>query len=271
MGFQIAMGTPQSIWIPVDQANRSAYETLRIGQLVYSSSDGAVNLGQASGVADTSGKKIPFGVVVGHNRYNPLFDSTYMTEYITAEDPHSTTTDYRMSASLNIPVSDKGGAVKIALITPETVLRGQLFNATYGVAPTVGTVTTGSATGAGFTCAAGLCDFSTPVADLCSVYCRTGGNQGMYRVTTDTSATVKTVGNYFPNDVAAGDTFVSVPLRPWGQSYVQTDTEAMFFDVSANPATNYWIIDVIKLDLRTSGNCHVLFRFNQDHFCAARA
>lgn len=268
MGFQIAMGTPQLLWIPVDNADRSSWETLRIGQLVYAASDGAVNLGQASGASDTSGKKVPFGVVVGTNLYSPLNDTTYKTEYVTAVDPHSNTTDFRMSGSLNIPVGDKIAAVAIALITPETVLRGQLYNATYGVAPTVVTVTTGSTTGAGYT--AGACDF-TPVADLCTTMCRTGANQGIYRVTTDTSTTVRTVGMYFPYDIAIGDTFVSVPLRPLGTSYVQTDAEAMFLDVSASPATNYWAIDVIKLDLKTPGQEHCLFRFNIDHFGKNRA
>jgi hypothetical protein len=269
MGFQIAMGTPQCIWVPVDNANRSTYETLRIGQLVSSTSDGAVNLGQASGAADTSGKQIPFGVVVGTNRYKSLYDTTYKTEYITADDPHGNTTDYRMFASLNAPMGDNVAMVKVALITPETVLRGQIFNAVYGTAPTVTTVTTGSTTGAGYT--AGAHDYATPVADICTTYCRTGGNSGIYRVTTDTSATVKTVGMYFPNDIAIGDTFVSVPQRPWGTSFCQTDAEAMFIDCSVSPATNYWVIEVVKMDLSTSGNCHILFRFGMDHFCKARA
>lgn len=268
MGFQIAMGTPHIIWCPVDQADRSSYETLRIGQLVYAGSDGVINLGQASGTSDTSGKKVPFGVVVGHNRYVPLNDTTYKTEYITAVDPHSTTEDFRMSASLNYPMGDKQAMVKVALIDPTTVIRGQLYNATYGVAPSVQTVTTGSTSGAGYTASA--CDF-TPVADLATLYCRTGANAGCYRVSTDTSTTIKTTGGYFPYDIAIGDTFVSVPLRPWGTSYVQTDAEAMFLDVSASPATNYWTINVLKLDLSTAGHEHVLFTFNADHFCKNRA
>lgn len=266
MGFNVVHGSPQTIWAPVDNADRSSWETLRVGQLVYCGSDGVLNLGQASGIADLTGEKRPYGVVVGDNNYRPLHDTTYMTNYITAYDPHSNTTE---TVGVEGPTikGDSAAYVQIAVIDPCTVLRGQIFNSTYGTAITAGTVTTGSTTGAGFTCSGGLSDASTPVADLGTVYCRTGANAGIYRVTTDTSATVKTVGMYFPRDVAIGDTFVNVQMRPWGESYVQTDAEAMFFDASANPATNYWIINVIRLDLSEAGREYVEFTFSSDHFC----
>lgn len=270
-GFSVAWNVnPRPlVWAYVDQAARS-YETLYEGQLVYSLSDGVANLGQASGASDTSGKKVPWGVVVGQNRLDPLYSATYKGFYITSEDPHSTTTQYVLNEGM-IPKGDKSAAVLVELIGPHTVLKGRIFNASYGTAITVGTVTTASTTGAGFTCSGGLSDASTPVADLGTVYCRSGANRGLYRVTTDTSATVKTVDHYFPNDIAVGDTFVNVQMRPWGNSYVQTDAEATFFDASANPASNYWTIDVVKLDLSTAGDEYVLFRFSTDHFCLKRA
>jgi len=271
-GFQVAWNTnPRPlIWCYVDNADRSSYETLYEGQLVYAASDGVVNLGQASGVADTNGKKVPLGVVCGQNLKEMFYSSTYRGFYITAADPHAPTQEFVLVEG-QIPKGDKSAAVLVELIGPHTILKGRIFNGSYGTAITVGTVTTGSTTGAGFTCAGGLSDATTPVADLGTVYCREGANRGIYRVTTDTSATVKTVGQYFPYDIAVGDKFVNVQMRPIGQSYVQTDTEATFFDASANPATNYWIIDVVKLDLSMAGEEYVLFRFNADHFCKARA
>lgn len=273
MGFEIVWGSPATIWCPVDNVDRSSWERLYVGQLVYALSDGVANLGQATGIADTTGgKKVPYGVVVGTNLRTPSFDTTYKGETILASDPHGSTVEFVLhGGSGKMPVGDTAAYVNVAVIAPSTVLKGRFFNAAYGTAITVGTVTTGSTSGAGFTCSAALSDASTPVADLGTVYCRSGVNQGIYRVTTDTSATVKTVGMYFPYDIAIGDTFVNVQARPWGQSYVQTDTEATYFNAAANPATDYWIIDVIALDLSTAGQEHVIFRFNGDHFAKARA
>ncbi len=273
MGFEIAWGSPATIWCPVDSAGRS-YDVAYVGQLVQSVSDGVANLGQATGIAGTGStpKKIPYGVVVGTNLRTPSFDTTYKAESITSVDPHGQTTEYVLhGGSGKTPVGETAAYVNVALIDPCTVLKGRIFNAAYGTAITAGVVTTGSTTGAGFTCSAGLSDASTPVADLGTVYCRSGVNGGIYRVTTDTSATVKTVDMYFPYDIAVGDTFVNVQIRPWGHSFVQTDTEATYFNAAANPATDYWIIDVIALDLSVAGAEYVEFRFNADHFARIRA
>ena len=269
MGFSIVESPVRYVWSYVDNADRSTWPTLRIGQLVYQVSDGVGNLGQASGAADTSGKKIPFGVVIGTNHRNTSYDTTYKTDSITAYDPHSNSVERVLGEGHIASRGDRSAMVQVAVIGPNTVLKGKIFKTSFGTAPDVSTVTTGSTTGAGFSGGAG--SFTTPVADLCSVYCRTGANQGMYRVTTDTSATVKTVGHYFPYDIAIGDKFVQVPMRPQGKSYVQTDAQAMFIDAAANPATNYWIINVLELDLSVAGMEHVKFQFNADHFTAARA
>jgi len=248
-------------------------ETLRVGQLVKAGGDGVLNLGQASGAADTTNKAVPYGVVVATNLATSVLDTTYNSNYITQGDTHVGTGgkgDFR-GVEGRWPKGDNAGMVQVMLIGPETVLKGRIFNGSYGTAITEGTVTTGSTTGAGFTCSGGLSDASTPVADLGTVYCRAGGNAGVYRITTDTSATVKTVGLNFPYDIAVGDTFVNVQMRKEGLSYVQTDAEAMFFDASANPSTNYWVINVIDLDLSTSGEEVVYFTFSGVHFDPARA
>lgn len=275
-GFEVAWNvSPRPlVWCYVRQNARS-YDTLYEGQLVQAGhvlgQDGVSPLASAAGVADTTTEgHIPFGVVVGHNWKEPAYNSTYKGFYITAEDPHAPSREFAMQDGM-IPKGDKSAAVLVELIGPSTILKGRIFNAAYGAAITVGTVTTGSTTGAGFTCSGGLSDASTPVKWLGTAYCRSGANRGIYRVTTDTSATVKTFDHYWPYDIAVGDTFVNVQIRPWGSSYVQTDSESMFINAAANPATDYWIIDVVKLDLTNPGDEYVLFRFNTDHFSYVRA
>lgn len=264
MGFRLLDPCPRTLWMPIDGT-----DTLYVGQLVYHTGDGLANLGQASGAADTSGKKVPFGIVIGNNDAVPTYDSTYLGHSISGLQTQAGLVA-RSPEGVEGPWSkgDHMPFVNVALIEPHSVIEGPLYNAALGTAPTVVTVTTGSATGLGFT--SGACDF-TPVADLCTSYCRSGANAGLYRISDDTSTTVETNDTPFDNDIAVGDTFVRVPLRFGGESYVQTDSEALYFDVSASPATNYWVIRVIKLDLRNAGHETVQFQFGMDHFCLARA
>lgn len=267
MGFSVMQNSYGRIWVPVDNNARS-YATLYVGELVKFGSDGALTLGQASGAYDTTGEATPAGVVVGTNRRSPLFNSTYKAEYVTSVDPHGDTTDWALhGGSGPIVVGDTSAHVQVDLIGPDTILKGSIFNAAYGTAITVGTVTTGSTTGAGFTCSAGLMNFGgTVVADQATVYCRSGGNRGIYRITTDASATVKTVDHYFPYDITAGDKFVGVELRAWGPSKFQTDSIATYIDAAADQGTNSWGIFVIKLDLSTAGSEYCIFRFDGAHF-----
>ena len=269
-GFEVMQGSLGRYWFPVDSTDRSTWEIAYEGQLVYSVSDGVANLGQASGASDTSGKKIPLGPIVGVNAAAPTYNSTYKGLQITQSDPHSPTAEFRLQGGSGLwPVNDPCAYVLVDVIGPQTVLKGRIFNATYGTAITVGTVSTASTTGAGFTSTA-CCDVAG-IADLSTVYCRSGANRGIYRITSDTSTTVKTVTQYFPFDIAVGDTFVGVPMRPYGPSYVQTDAEATFFNSAATPATNYWHINVLKLDLSEAGNEYVIFTFGADHFTLNRA
>lgn len=252
-------------WYPVVGTS-----TLYIGEIVYPTADGVDGVGAASGAADTTSKTPPWGIVVGTSNDVPVYDATYHVNSITG-----VTTQAAQIARQNIgqegmwAKGDPQPFVLVERILPITLIKGNLYNAAIGVAPTVLTVTTGSSTGVGFT--ANSCDFSTPVSQLTTVYCRTGANAGLYRHTTDTSATVVTFNRAFPYAIAVGDTFVRVPCRHSGNSYVQTDTTAQFFDVAANPATDYWVIDVDEIDLKESGKETVTFRFNADHFGLKRA
>jgi hypothetical protein len=262
MGFSVMQGSYGSIWYPVDD-NAASYETLYLGQIVKGASDGVMNLGVAAAGNATASSLSIMGVVVGTNNATPLFNSTYKAEYITSVAPHDNTTDYRLSGgSGKMITGDKTAAVKVDVIGPGTILKGPIFNAAVGTAITVGTVTTGSSAGTGFTCSAGLMDFAgTVTADRSTVYCRTGANRGIYRVCTDASTTVKTVDHDFPYDIAVGDTFVGVHLRPVGLCVTQLDSEAMYINAYGTTDSVYYTIDVLALDLSVAGQEHAIFRF----------
>jgi len=230
--------------------------------------EGIVNLPQASGGDNASNLDVPLGIAVGNNAYNPSYSSTYKCEYITAAaaaGPHSNTTDYRnVEGPWSKGDSTSRAMVKVELIRPGDIIRGPLFNAAVGTAPSVLTVTTGNTDG--LQMVTNATQF-TPVANLCTAYCRSGNNAGCYRITDDTSTTTATWDYAMPNDVAIGDTFVRVPLRTFGESYVQIGaTSSNYIDVSASPATNYFIINVVRLDLSEAGSEFVDFMFDVDNF-----
>ncbi|MFQ5493601.1 MAG: hypothetical protein ACE5DX_05600 [Candidatus Dojkabacteria bacterium] len=240
-----------------------------VGQLVYDVADGIAGIGQASGAADTTNKRVPLGVVIGTSNDVPVSSTTSNSETITGV---ITQADQIARANIGVegpnPKGDKQAFAKIALVTAQTVLKVKLYNASLGTAPTLQTVTTGSTTGLGYT--ANATDVAG-VADLATAFCRTGANAGLYRITDDTSTTVITNDRAFQQDIAVGDTFVRVPLRPQGLSFVQTDSNALFFDVSATPATNYWVINTLELNLKEAGKEYVLCTLHPDHFSSKRA
>jgi hypothetical protein len=269
--FRIDHGSPRKLWMPIDRT--AAATVLYEGQLAkndITSYNGLAPLAAASGAADTTGHQVIWGVVCGTNYKSPVFAATY-GQYATAVASQA---DQVATVKLGVegmhPKGDPQPMVEVAKLTASTVLRGDICNATQGTAPTVVTVTSGSTTGAGFT--TGAIDF-TPVANMNTFYCRSGANKGIYRVSKTTSTTVHTFDTYWPYDVAVGDTFVAVPMRQ-GQSYVQINETTGYlgtcFSCAASPATNYFLIDVLELDLREAGKETVLFMFNPIHLCEAR-
>lgn len=261
MGMEIMQGSYGLQWVPVDD-NAGSYDTLYVGQLVKSASDGVLPLGTAgSGLTVFSAQSV-YGIVVGTNLRTPSFDTTYKAEKITSVAPHANTVEYCLSGgSGKVPVGDTAAYVLVDRVGPGTVIKAPIFNAAYGTAITVGVVTTGNTSGTGFTCSAGLLDFSgTVVADRNTAYFRTGANRGIYRVCTDASATVKTVDHDFPFDIVAGDTAVAVHLRPWGLCVTQFDGESTYVNAYADTGTNYYTIEVLSLDLSEAGKEHVIFR-----------
>ncbi len=274
-GFEVVENPLRTIWAPVDY-NGSTAQTLYVGQLVVAgavaSCSGSVKPWNPAGVGDTTTDQVPFGVVVGNNNKEPLFSSTYKAEYITSVQAQADLLARKWSYA-NEPgqfmPSDPQAMVKVAVLSPETILKGKIFTTSYGTTPGVVTVTTGSTTGAGFT--SGAADH-TPVAYNATVFGRTGANKGLYRVTYDTSATVRTVYQYFPYDIAIGDTFAAVNISNLGTCKMMTDTSGTFIDnAAAVGTTNYIWIDVLELNLENAGSEYAIFRINPLQFLALRA
>lgn len=264
MGFEIYHGTPHTVWVPIVDL-----DTIYIGQLVACQvNEGIVPLGTASGANDTTGKKVPMGVVVGLNLAIPSYDSTFKTDKITDASPLNSTVDYRLLEGKH-PKGDTAAYAKVAIITAETILKGPIYNAAFGTAMVLGTVTTGDANGV--SCTVNTLEVAG-VAGLASVYFRTGNCKGVYRVTDDSSATAVTWDKATPRAVAVGDTLVRANgLRIFGPSYTQFDSESMYINSAAALTTDYFGIDVIALDLSEASKEYVIFKFNADHFCLKRA
>lgn len=266
MSFEVVQGSPVELWVQVVDGDQ-----LYAGQIVEcQGNEGCAPIGAAGGAADTTGKVVPYGVVLGFNLYNEAFDSTLKANTGTDATPHDSTTEFVMGEGPN-PRGDRALLANIALITPETILKGPIFNGGVGTAPTVGVVTTGNASGVAATGTGGLADVAG-VATLATIYFRSGANAGVYRVTDDTSTSAVTWDKPTVNDVIAGDTCVRINgLRPNGPSYAQFDTESTYIDCAAALTADYYVIDVIKLDLSEAGKEHVIFKFNADHFALKRA
>jgi hypothetical protein len=273
MGFKIISGIQdiEQFWLPIDMT--AATQSLYVGQLVKmdtGSFNGAAPMAVASGAADTSNKQIVLGVVTGTNNYpmTELFNATY-GQYITgAATQAAQLAIMKMGHAGNTAVGDPAPMVQIAKISPDTLIEAPLYNATYGVAPTLCTVTTGSSTGASMTTNA--TDVAT-VANMCTAFCRTGANAGLHRIAKSASSTTHTFDTYFPYAIAVGDTFVIVPIR-LGTSYVQINSTStylgMCLNVAATPATNYFQVTVKDFYLSAAGQERVRFWFDPCHFSA---
>lgn len=273
MGFKVAQGTQNidSFYLPIDMT--AATQTLYVGQLVKMDSgslSGCAPLAAASGAADTALKQVILGIVGGTNNYplTELFNAPY-GQYITgASTQAAQKAIMKMGMDGMWVKGDPAPMVQIAKILPDTVIEGPVYNATYGTAPTVVTVTTGDTTGASMT--TGACDVAT-VANMCTAYCRTGANAGIYRIVKTASTTTHTFDIVFPYAIAVGDTFVILPYRV-GTSFVQINSTAgylgMCLNCAATPATNYFQVTVKELDFSVSGKERVFFYFDPCHFTA---
>src|SRR5574343_10812 len=272
--IQVVDGSPHEVWVPVTSVGAT---TMYVGQLVQTGTDGVITMANASGVLDKStkvnyagtlvGTKIPFGVVTAVSAANPTYNSTYKRNSVTSVITSNANYTVDMAGvEGGWSKGDKQAYVKVALITPQTILRAPIYLTSFGTAPTVATVASGaSSTGMGYTTAATI--GFTSVAHKTTAYCRSGANKGIYRVTSDTSTTVKTCTSPFPYAIAVGDTFVHVNLKSFGHTTIALDSLGLFVLAEGDASNNYGV-NVINLDLSEAGNEYVDFQFGAYQFVA---
>lgn len=280
MAFQITHGIPQTTWYPVINT-----DTLYVGQLVICKNEGLEPLRQAFGTADathriransilaegnsSASNNTIFGLVIGTNAKTPSFNTTYNTEQITYASPNAATVNDDTYFGTQGPWArgDNLAMVKVAILDPSLTLRSPLYQSSsvVGTAPTVGTV---SASTSGLTATTGTVGL-VGVASQSTVYFRTGNATGAYRITDDVSATVHAWDIPLSSTGAnaqLNDTLVKVNLRPMGKCRAQISNEALWINSGASVTTNYFSIDVIRLDLSQAGAEYVDFRFDPVHF-----
>ena len=269
MGFRIGQSIPttRSEWMPINTVGGSALN-IYVGQIVKNDTialNGVAPVTAASGAGDVTNKQNIYGVVMGTNNYpmTELFDPVF-GQYITnATTQAAQLAIMKMGVEGMHPKGDPQPMVQIAPITEETVMIGDIYNGSFGIPPTLLTVTTGSTNGSTFT--ANACDFvPLSAANMSTTFCRTGANAGIYRVNSDTSATGCTFSTPFPYPIAVGDTFVRVPYKQGNTLFANfgDDVLAFYWDCSLLSITNYFIITVHELDLRYPGKEIVMFSFD---------
>ena len=274
MGFSVIENPLRTIWVPVDFANsaKTLYQGAIVGSTLSSSvpsGEGVDALAAAAGAADTTGKAVPFGVILGFNDSadSGTYSSTYMGQSVVSVGTQAAQAarSFRGAEGM-FAKGDPMVLAKVAVIGTDTILKGRIFNGAYGKAPTVYTNTTASTTGGTVTTTA---VGNTPIAYNHTWYCRKGANMGLYRTAYSTSTTSHTFYITFPQDIAVGDTFCPAFLR-LGTCAAQFDAASTYIEAQPAYATNYYLIDVLELHLETAGEEYAIFKFNADQFCAAR-
>jgi len=286
MGFEIREGVARTMWAPVAGSTGGGETTPRlyVGEIVTARAGGVQKLAYPYGWADklhrdltrsitrnggsTATGNTVFGVVVGTNNKTPKFSTTYKAEYIDYLAPYSANSETYIGVGGPWAAGEKRAMVKIAIIDSTTVLRAPLYASTntFGTAPSALTVT---ASTSGRTVTTATCGF-TPVAGLSTVYFRSGTAAGVYRITNDTSTTVIAYGEHIAGSTAAsaniGDTLVRVHLPAIGTGRMTIPTRPLWINTIAANSSNFFSIDVLRLDLSVAGQEYVDFRFNPTHF-----
>ena len=169
------------------------------------------------------------GMVTGVYTINDAgWSTTYRGDTATTE-----TTKAGMVA--NDPVGQT--EVEMTVIVPyDTLIRGPVYNATYGTAITELVTTAASSAGTTIThTGITAIDYAD---DYGVAYCRNGANRGHYRTMVTPGTAAQIVHVPFPYGIATGDTFVSAPGVP-GITLLQTDADANFVDASDTLAIGY--------------------------------
>ena len=257
----------EPIWVPVDGTS-----TIYIGQIVTMGLDtpgdsGCTALGVASGKGNLTNKDIPYGVVIGTNNRPGLYNSTYMTEYITgvnAATQISRGADNWTGQEGMYVKGDPQALVQVARITPDVAIRGTINGhaTTAGTAIVATTIATWTS-GAAFTLAA-TCGF-TPIAYNSTLFIRDGANAGIYRITSDTDPTTKTCVRYFPATSAVGDGVSAANIRV-GTGRMQFDTTSQWIDNTAALTADWYTVITERISLKEVDKAYAIFRFSAINF-----
>jgi hypothetical protein len=270
-GFKVIEQPVRTCWFPVDYNAVTLYE----GQLVnwsFASSKQGVIAWAPAGAADTTADHSPLGVVLGFNNRAPVFNTTYKANYGT-----SVSTQAAQLARESVMVegkmwkSDPALMAQVAVIGPNTVLKGRIFDTTYGTAPDVVTNTATSTDGSTITTAA--VDHTYPAYNA-MWYCRSGANMGLYRPSYSASTTSHTFYLTWPYDIAIGDTFVAVAFS-LGVTKMMTDSVGTYIEQWGNDhatsyTTNYFWSNVLEINLATAGDEYAIFSINSYQFLPER-
>ena len=274
-GFSIAEGTTRTYWAATDGTS-----TYYMGQLVSFSAavkaatpGTVVPLAVPAGAFDTTNFQTIAGIVVGFSDMTQTFDATTTNKQyaagVTTQAAQAARLFYNGGTGMYSP-NDPQVLVQVAEILPTTVIKGPICE-TGGTAPTVET-DTGGADSTGYTTAGTQSASSfTPVANTCSVYCRSGKNMGLWRTTNDTSTTAMDVTVAFPYDVAAGDTFARFSLKQ-GLSLIYINGPGLYIDNTlSGGTTNYFGAFVYNIKADEAGKEYAEFRFDGCHFSQIRS
>lgn len=270
--MEVVHGSPQAVWVPISYG--AAATTIFVGGIVAehmdsaTNKDGVIMMEQASGNHNDTIYNVPFGVVIGTNNRKPLFDTTGKTEYITTSSPHGSTNEFVLTGGPYI-LGGREAMCKVDIIDPVTVLRSKLVVDAIGTAPTVVTVSTGSAAGTDMTTSA---TDASALQGWSTIYFRTGPNKGTYRINDKAASTTgfewDTPTYADVSTAAPWDTAVVVNgMLPFGVGRAQfLGTYMHAFDVSEALSSDWFDIVIYRLDLSEQYKEFVEFRWNTSSF-----
>ncbi len=254
----------QRIWCPIDEG-----DTFYVGQLVAQDSGDTMGVTTAFQGAGPDTTQSLLGIIEAVDERDPTFNATFKANQVTGVTTQATQVARSLGFSSDRGVyihGDPAPYVKVALITPWTKVSIPIRITNLDTAINLLTVTSvGAADGTDFT--SNACNF-TPVQHRHVAYCRTGANGGIMRTGNDTSTTTfETTGKLpFPYDIAAGDTFVRVPYRAVGESFMGLDAEGIFANGASTSASDHYVFNVLQLVLDKAGDEHMIGTFSSSHF-----
>jgi hypothetical protein len=266
-GFSVVQGSPHTIWCQIVTGDQ-----LYVGQLVYNdTNEGVAPLGLAAGAGNTTNKRVPFGVVIGTNNASPVYDSTYKVETITDVAPTSNDREHHIPNQEPHGMFGRVDMVKVALIDPTTVLRGPIRERTAGGQTAIGSYAISTAGTTSSTIATNGNSPENVKPSVQSVYFVDGAAAGEYRVLDSRASTTLRWDKAVHTTTAIGDKVKTANFcRPNGRGNMQTDAESMFIANNSDCSSNYFAINVIRLDLSEDGNEFVDFQFGIDNFAILR-